>query len=155
MSLATWKKKYVPQSAQAAARVDAQTAIEHALRKWRGLRRSNLAKHGVKPMIKMSSVGDSIRLSDGNDSSYPITGETCAPCIRFLKRGSLHPCTRCPLAIVRDDIPCDVRRWGETASPYQRFVEDHYAEPMIRWLTRARKYTEHKRASPQKGSRST
>ena len=46
MSLKTWKKEFYPISASR-VRKDAIAAIEHSLRKWRGLTKDQMKRHGV------------------------------------------------------------------------------------------------------------
>lgn len=54
--------------------------------------------------------------------------------------GHTGDCKRCPLAIVRGGVQCDIDRPGEVGSPYYSFTGEGNPRPMLKWLRRARKF---------------
>lgn len=110
MSLETWKKEFYFIDARA---VPVEQAVEHSLRKWIGLRRENLDKHGV------SIEGKRIY---GEDGRLFISESSCALCWYYIE----NHCCHCPLYAVLGR-PCDSSR----SAPYQQFIFDRNPEPMI------------------------
>lgn len=129
MSLATWKKKfYATPASSVRGRVN---CVKHSLRKWRGLRKSNLRAHDILQDYK---------------NIYGIAGEcltidevSCALCQQYVDDSALaQRCIRCPLSKTLDDRRCD---WKED-SPYGKWLETGDALPMIRALERTLKRLE-------------
>jgi len=103
VSLETWKAEFYPVEASA-TRIEDATA--HSLRKWVGLRKENLERHGV------FYSSDTRRVTDQPVdlfSSYGlvVSNESCALCHHHNKDRAEQPCGDCPLAISRDGVPCD------------------------------------------------
>jgi hypothetical protein len=134
MSLATWKAQFYPESAvyfDKDLRPDTKTemdAVQHSIRKWEGLLPHNMAAHGVH-------WGSQVREITDGDDSLPITGDTCALCVRHTAT-----CDGCPLKAVRDNYSCDDQRPDEPEAPY--FLRDREPEVMIMWLRKAEEYVE-------------
>lgn len=124
MSLASWIEEFYPTEAD---QVPDSEAIAHSLRKWKGLRFANLAKHdGEKDGVVIS-------FSDGH---FMIDLDSCALCQCFLNEG-LHgnaACEDCPLAVVRRGTPCDDLMDGESTSPFLHWIDCGDPKPMIKWL---------------------
>lgn len=123
MSLETWKEEFYPTSA--AQPMTAREAIEHSLRKWRGLTDANLAKHQVTKKHRW--------IIDYFGGSLEIDNETCALCYNFQiidDKTGLQDCKACPLYVARS-TRCDR---GFTPSPYAAFVMYGDPCPMIKLL---------------------
>lgn len=125
MSLETWKAEFYPIEA---SKVLVEDAVQHSLRKWRGLTKENLKKHGVK--------------QDGN-SIYDVFGSlrlnygSCALCFHY--ECSVSDCPGCPLVSVlgtRCDI-CVNRDDEHIVSPYREFIWRNDPLPMIEALEKA------------------
>ncbi len=132
MSLATWKKEFYPVPAD---KVNKNKAVDHSLRKWKGLTRTNLRKHGVK---QNTEDGRSIFAKDG---VFGITTESCALCKHYFE--SDGKCPKCPLSIVRGGISCDAAslRGINTSDPYGKFRKGN-PQPMISWLKISKIYVD-------------
>lgn len=136
MSIKTWKEEFYPVAPK--KRMSTLEAIEHSLRKWEGLRKSNLKKHDVFKIF----FGDNIVESDSSEC-FLVNSSTCALCQKFYKSEisrdedgnfvSLSNCAKCPLAKVLEN-PCD---HGEEKSPYGEFVNNGNPAPMISALKKA------------------
>lgn len=129
MSFQSWCKEFYPVPAE---RVSKRQALAHSIRKWTGLLRSNLRKHGIGPTGWWSAF-DTIGADDGE---LLVNSDSCALCIHHHLNNN-PPCRRCPLALVRDGVPCDTRRDDEDDPPYSRFLDTGDARPMLRWLRAA------------------
>jgi len=125
MSIKTWKKEFYPVPA---SRVSKKNALAHSLRKWEGLKKSNLKKHGVK-YDKLFFVG----IKDDLERLL-IDATTCALCHHYLD----NRCVDCPLYAVIGKS-CDDNGWREGGSPYTDFVDFGKASPMLRLLKKAQK----------------
>lgn len=125
MSLETWKAEFYPQPAD---EVPADEAVAHSLQKWKGMRPENLERHGVDAEWSYLAF---------EDQTLGIDASTCALCKHFA-RGS---CLKCPLAIVRGGVACDMRREDEArpygCSPFHKWATIGDPEPMIKWLEKA------------------
>lgn len=121
MSLATWKAEFYPLEAGECPK---DQAVEHSLRKWKGLRAEALVRHDVT-----ADCGQlKLRAADG----YLSTDcSSCALCAHFL------PCKECPLARSRKGTPCDSRMPGEHMSPFVSWRDEFTPEPMIAALEAA------------------
>jgi hypothetical protein len=117
MSLSSWKREFYKRPAKKTSR---KFALQHSLRKWIGLKPSNLKKHSV--FISDFSV------VDGNTSrgSLQIDDQTCALCVHFLN-SPVHDCKGCPLTEI-DNCCLD----GD--SPYDEFLHHGKVMPMIKAL---------------------
>jgi len=125
MSLQTWKKEFYTEDA---TNVSKEDAIEHSLKKWRGLTKENLEKHCV---VRLRDL-----ICDINGSSrLYIDKDSCALCLT-----SGDDCTSCPLFESREDVSCDSTTNDEKTSPYHAFTRDGNAEPMIKALEEAKEY---------------
>lgn len=144
MSLETWKNEFYPEDATEPH--GALAAVEHSLRKWKGLRAVELEKH------KLTRSYSQLRDSEGQD--FYISSDTCALCVQFYDIESPqedHLCSKCPLYIIRGDYPCDDCKTGsEKQSPYFAFTRDGSGnpEPMIAALEQAREYVKAQGYSP-------
>jgi len=129
MSVKTWIKEFYPVEADSA---EAKAApIKHSLRKWQGLLRKNLAKHGL--------TVDNFYNHGLTEPPIEISGETCALCQTFDK-GGYNQCRKCPLYQVRKKTPCDEVMESECAdkiepeAPFYEFVDTGSPNAMISWL---------------------
>lgn len=140
MSLRTWKKEFYPKPAHMAAH-STLAAVRHSLRKWRGLRPGNLARHDLAyHALRITEVP-----SAGKSAAFlPITSSSCALCFRFLsgssvscRRGYNEDGERCPLYALRDCRCDEVGNDDELFSPWSLFISKQEPERMIRLLERA------------------
>jgi hypothetical protein len=131
MSLATWKAEFYPIPAR---RVSKKNALAHSLRKWQGLTKAALRRHGItRNGYQISGEGGRLDIDSG----------TCALCGHFLKyEPGDYECANCPLAIVRGGMRCDHEMAFEESAPWCAFSEDGDARPMISWLKKAIKAQE-------------
>lgn len=125
MSLNSWKREFYPVPAD---ECEEPNALEHSLRKWRGLTPENLARHGVNRVLSS--------LDDG-DEMLGITTQSCALCKSYL--AAEPACKECPLRKVRCGYPCDAPcdQDGDEhrrIAPYGRFVQCGDPGPMIKLL---------------------
>lgn len=129
MSLATWKKEFYPTPAY---RVSKAKAVEHSLKKWGGLTKKELNKHGLKRTN--SDIWE-------DKNSFPISTDTCALCKHYLD--TENGCPRCPLTIVRGGVQCDVNIPSERGEhAYGEFEKNGNPMPMISWLKVAKAYVD-------------
>lgn len=147
MSMQSWKNEFYPISASEAAEyfrngdLSEHDVTEHSLRKWRGLRPENLAKHGI---VRSTSAGSCI----GDPSEKPggvmldwfgVDAGTCSLCQVYdpeevydeVSGDCVVECNDCPLFLSRGKVSCDSRMRGEERSPYWDFVTHGDPEPMI------------------------
>lgn len=120
MSIESWKAKYYPIPAAEVPNDDI-TIVQHAIRKWEGLRPDVLRWHGIEKS-KKTIIADNAYLS--------INAGSCALCLKYLNRKKAMDCTDCPLK-TQLGYPCDEHGMG---SPYLAWVEYDNPEPMIQAL---------------------
>lgn len=114
MSLETWKAEFYPIPAH---EVPVEDAVQHSLRKWKGLTKENLEKHEV-------IVGGRVVL--GDDGKFDLSSDSCALCVHHYS--ALHRCPRCPI----------VSAIGDTCGrDYADFLVHGNPLPMIEALERA------------------
>lgn len=123
MSLDTWKKKFYPKPPS--KRMTKRQAVEHSLRKWRGLTESELKKHGLKRVWKHIE-------EIGKFGELEINAISCALCEKYLHVPGKDFCQNCPLNKVLGE-PCD----EDEESPYKIWVTKGNPKPMIKALQRA------------------
>lgn len=117
MSLATWKAEFYPVEAHKCPK---EQAVEHSLRKWRGMRADALARHDVT-----ADCGKlKLRAADGH---LCIDCSSCALCEHYVFDG----CKKCPLARSRGGWACDSRMPSEHLSPFVYWRDEFTPEPMI------------------------
>lgn len=137
MSLSTWLAEHLPMSASSVRNyVD---ALRHSLRKWTGLRRTVLEKHGLE--ARKASIVDlqTCRL-------LPINSDNCALChVTFIVDVEGSDCVNCPL-YQHLGRRCDCNKEGE--SPFAAWVRRQDPEPMIRALKKSLEVIENKNTEP-------
>lgn len=102
MSLKTWIEEFYPIEARLAVDDDVQ-ACEHSIRKWMGLRRENLMKHGVVMNVRVvtevapESGTDYLDIPD--DKTFWINSGSCVLCQRHYNEFAdvEDQCETCPL----------------------------------------------------------
>lgn len=119
MSLKTWMKEFYKTEAPL---VSKRQALAHSLLKWIGLRKENLAKHGILKPKNQHYLDD----PDCNGTYY-LTTSTCALCVHYYNK----KCVDCPLALARDGVPCYDHPKHLGKSPYVQYVNGNNPEPMI------------------------
>lgn len=122
MSLKTWKKEFYPVDAK---KVPKKKALEHSLRKWTGLLKGNLKKHGVELRLRLL-----VPIVMDSDDEMNIDDSTCALCFHYML------CDRCPILKQLGGYTCDdIGR----DSPYMALQEKGDPKPMIKVLRKALK----------------
>ena len=132
MSLATWKKEFYPIEASEVKKKD---ALDHSIRKWRGLSAASLKKHRVG-----KDLGDRTLFDMGeNVEWFTINTTRCALCKHYYISVHGH-CTGCPLFTVNKGTRCDEGATGEANSPYHHFIKFNDPKPMLKLLRKAKKH---------------
>lgn len=132
MSMSSWKKEFYTKgaSSQSVQKSDL-SAIQHSLKKWRGLTKENLQRHGLVHEGK----GIVVSADPEHYSEFAIDDETCALCIKYCN--AYGSCLLCPLSEVRGGLSCDsVPGFREKQSPYAAFSQKGNPKPMIKLLER-------------------
>jgi hypothetical protein len=135
MSLETWKQEFYPVEAETATGSELEATL-HSLRKWLGLRKSNLTKHGL---IAMHNSGYIIESSDNHE--FGIDRISCALCKRHIGPDGLG-CTPCVLFQIGSAC-------GTKESPYQVWGATGDVRPMIAALRRAVKKLHSEEKQPE------
>lgn len=128
MTLKTWRDEFMPK--MPTKRMTKRQAVEHSLRKWEGLTKKNLKKHGV---FKSDWF-----IEDDNDD-VSIDANTCALCVKYFDAKTdildTHDdeCRKCPLFKTLGE-PCDGRSGSQVNSPYNIWRLQDNPLPMIKAL---------------------
>lgn len=146
MSIATWEAEFYPTEAEKTRREDALT---HSLRKWEGLKKENLDKHGL------SIVHGAIAEEGYDKTKSPFTGDNpehslrmhsgnCALCHHYEYPGwdysTVSKCKPCPLYQARGGRRCDVPRSDESESSWHHLTRFNDPMPMIAWLEKSKAF---------------
>lgn len=119
-----WLTRYYPKPAD---EVGVRAAVQHSLRKWRGLR--VIGQYGIHQQ--------NTQLRDANKNVVlEVITDSCALCQHYFTPD--NGCAMCPLSIIRGRVPCDVALVDEDRSPWEQWVKEGDPEPMIRWLEKAK-----------------
>lgn len=139
MSLQTWKEEFYPIAAKAMEKLKASddlSLLNHSLKKWIGLRKENLEKHGIIYSKSMNALYNSEDfIGTIGASSISINGSSCSLCQRYG-----NSCHSCPLKESRG-TSCDADI-EETLSPWGEWIFNENPEPMILALQEAIKFVE-------------
>lgn len=122
----TWKAEFYPVGAKVAA-VSEEDAVLHSLRKWTGLRKVAMDKHGVSYNDIYASVG-----IGEMSCALCLLNDACDTCelARFLGASASADDDHVETAYDGEPyLPCDVPR-----QPFSAFLADHDPEPMIKAL---------------------
>ena len=126
MTLETWKKEFYPKEPK--ARMTKVEAIEHSLRKWKGLTQENTEKHFVEIEEGYVVEKDMYGVVD----TFCVDSYSCALCIKYFDYVTSRQdymkseCRKCPLAKCLGGR-CDD---GDN-SPYRIFMDANNPYPMI------------------------
>lgn len=111
MSLETWKAEFYPIDAN---QVPVESALDHSITKWKGLRADNIVRHDLK------TFGD---LYGGPGAWFYIDSSSCALCKQHIDL--VNSCPTCPIVLAH----------GRTcAREYQHYRNTRDPEPMITLL---------------------
>lgn len=112
MSLKSWLDAFYPIPADEVSKED---ALEHSIRKWKGLLPVNLAKHQV--LYRWEEV------QSRDESGLPISASSCALCRHWYDADS--GCPECPL-VKAGHICCEDYNsaWRERYNNLARMVEE-------------------------------
>lgn len=127
MSLQTWKDEFYPIEADKCRKKD---ALAHSLRKWTGLTKTNLKKHGCE----VDCLGNVYCV----DVELVIGDRSCALCEHYSM--GLNDCIDCPLYKTRG-VDCDSST-SDSTSPYGEWVGYQNVRPMLNLLRKAMKEEE-------------
>ena len=117
MTVKTWKEEFYPIPADQATDTELE-AIEHSLRKWRGLTKENRAKHGL-------TLNDFVAYN--SCSLIVINGSTCSLCKRHtVPLSFLTECSQCSITAITG-TPCD----KSGGSPWSMWRFQNDPRPMI------------------------
>ncbi len=133
MSLATWKKEFYRTPA---SRISKKGALAHSLRKWLGLYKSVLKKHGLECQ--------DYEIVDERDRALEISANSCALCGYFYNDDS--GCPKCPLTIALDHH-CN---WPDPDTEFSIWHDWHRnsnPRPMIAALRKAIKFAEREKGT--------
>jgi hypothetical protein len=129
MTLKSWFDEFMPIPASKAHKTDLE-AIEHSLKKWQGLTKANLKKHGLE-----LTIFNNICEIDNSNKKLVINCDSCALC---LKHTRCHRTLNCSLQAVRENArACDEQTFSETISPWHAWGRNGDPKPMIRLLKKA------------------
>lgn len=139
MSYEAWKTRHYPTDASefsglAHRDLNVQLrATQHALRKWRGLRKENMFEYGLTFFSprEIGEIGTSI-------ISLRVDASNCALCQLCTDENERIQCSRCPITIIN----------GRTCAPEYRTCSNHEdPEPMIALLKRTARVLERRVAA--------
>jgi hypothetical protein len=136
MSVFTWKKEFY--DVKPSADMTRKQSIAHSLKKWKGLTKENLKKHGLT--IK----ADTPAIYDTEGKAFDIDCDSCALCLKYgdssgdFVLGLIDSCDACPLFKVLHNNQCD----DGDESPYIKWLDSGNALPMIKALTKLTKLKE-------------
>lgn len=114
MSIETWKAEFYPVEAD---KVPEELAVEHSLRKWRGLTKENLARHELT--VDEGTLFDS-------DDEFEVDADSCSLCSVHLE----STCGTCPLC-EHLGKPCYGDDESYKSSPFGIFMGKNDPLPMI------------------------
>ena len=125
MSIETWKDEFYPIPADDKRLRTRVACLEHSIRKWVGLRKANLKKHGC-----FASTRTLPNIEDKDGNCFYVSMSSCALCVRWgCEDGSR---SSCPI-VQALGFSCDSAE-GFGTSLWDRWNWDSDPEPMIRAL---------------------
>lgn len=130
MSMDSWKKEFYPVEASLCSH---ENAVQHSLRKWGGLLKKNMKKHGLL-------VDDFSTIADCDGNTFDIDDSSCALCLLYYRHNVVdsEKCAACPLyeELGRScDSSGDYTDTSKSA-PYAVFCRTGDARPMVYALRR-------------------
>lgn len=130
MSLESWKAEFYPVPA---SEVSEEDALDHSIRKWDGLTKENLERHG----LSHDEDGD---ILDNGHVVFRVDSYTCSLCEVFTPQMDDDECDACPLYQERNGVACCEHAFGEDDSPYghYRVSPSHDPLPMLNLLKRVK-----------------
>jgi hypothetical protein len=121
MSETTWKKEFYPVEATSVRKAQ---ALNHSIRKWRGLMPDQKKKHKVSRRARAFA-------------GITIDAKSCALC--EVNQATLNePCHGCELYEVRGNVRCDKLRMDEQEPPWEMWDSYNDPSPMLAWLLLAK-----------------
>lgn len=135
MSLETWKEEFYPIEADKSVGSQLE-AVEHSLRKWRGLDADTLKRHGLRQAYN--------GLKEDGEPHFFIDYTSCALCL--LVNAVNDGCDKCPLFKARGGFPCDELMMDEDenlledSSPYVTWTRFNDPAHMLEWLEKTREF---------------
>lgn len=135
MSVKSWLKEFYPVECTDESIKTNLQAVQHSLKKWRGLTDENLSRHRVN--VNETNHFRSGRLLSGrSNGSLRINDQSCALCH---KHSGENDCKACPINRVTGKR-CDQKSYDRVndvwKSPWHEFQDNLNPEPMIAVLER-------------------
>ena len=114
------------------AQASTQAAIEHSLRKWRGLRPEALLKHEVR--LEGPYNKEVVDVDDPACERFAVGGNSCALC----HLSGFYICDDCPVVKV-SGMACDIQddERGPEVTAWEMYIYHADPEPMIEVLEKA------------------
>ena len=138
MSIKTWIKEFYSKPAK---EVSKKNALAHSILKWEGLLKKNLKKHGLSKSRDDGFIehGMAHFVATSQKNYFDVNADSCALCEVHWRDANYGSCGDCPLFKVRGDVSCARPRGDEDDSPYDKFIDNNDARPMLKWLKKAEK----------------
>jgi hypothetical protein len=133
MSIETWKKEFYPVTADKCPK-NKKAALRHAFKKWRGLLKKNLRRHGlIRQGSWIGSKHDLAITKYISSGILVIDGDTCALCKMYEDDDCNKGKEYCPLVNNSDWW------WGGSGCEraWEQFVEWGRATPMLKRIVNA------------------
>lgn len=128
MSVKSWKDEFYTQDAADATSSNIE-ALQHSIKKWKGLSKENRKKHGLKPIGKFGYTHYG-HLVDKNGDDLGIDATSCALCKIHIASG----CEDCPLKKEMNSV-CT----AFITNPYGKYIQSGDNKPMLDALKNALK----------------
>ncbi len=127
MSLKTWNTEHYPVDAKDLENSGASDLdlVDHVLRKWPGLSKRNLERHGL--------LREDYEIEGEADESFYVGAGSCALCLRF--EDCSHSCPKCPITKATGGACCEHR-----VGPYSTWRTNGRVGPMLKVLRKARRW---------------
>ena len=134
MSLQSWKSEFYSVPASEVTGDDI-ALLEHSIKKWRGLQKSNLAKHNLTLFKRC--------LSDAEENSLEIDGKSCALCTRHYREylGYLPDCSGCPIGRYKQEKGIPIYEYP-CGDEFYAFVNSGHVTPMLDLLVAVKEFVE-------------
>ena len=150
MSFASWKREFYTSPAHYTA-TSTYRALQHSLKKWQGLTKTNLTRHNL---IKYKDH-DLVEIGGYEHEHFAITADSCALCHQYmLSRKMKSSCSQCPIYLetgmdcdgfIGDHDDHDHLVTSET-TPYKTWIYTGNPRKMITLLRKlVKKYTPSKK----------
>jgi hypothetical protein len=132
MSVESWKAEFMPVSARDSSFKDDIERIDHAIKKWNGMRPANIIKHGL-------DYKDVRHFGFDTSCALCMRYETCLPYFSEVEERTLDECEGCPLAEIGQRCNRNDSAWKQTGI-MAGMTLDPGVDGMIEALERAKQH---------------